>query len=136
MIDLGFRIDRGDTKNSLFRALQECGLGRNAVENLIQDVANQDVIRKRRTENGNQRLYDRSNDEEVNTAAPQTPPPPPQQQQLQRRSIAVGQRGRRGGADANTNNGTTRRAPRAFGHARRCLAVASSSGGAVASFYF
>ena len=138
MIDLGFRIDRGDTKNSLFRALQECGLGRNAVENLIQDVANQDVIRKRRTENGNQRLYDRSNDEEVNAAAPQTPPPPPQQQQLQRRSIAVGQRGRRGGADANTNNGTTRRAPRAFGHARRCLAAAasSSSGGAVASFCF
>jgi len=136
MIDLGFRIDRGDTKNSLFRALQECGLGRNAVENLIQDVANQDVIRKRRTENGNQRLYDRSNDEEINTAAPQTSQQQQQQQQLQRRSIAVGQRGRRGGADANTNNGRTRRAPRAFGHARRCLAVASSSGGAVASFCF
>ena len=98
MIDLGFRIDRGDTKAALFRALQECGLGRNAVENLIQDVANQDVIRKRHTENGNQRLYDRSNDdnETVRIVPPETSQQQRQQQQqqdqslVQRRSIAVG----------------------------------------------
>jgi pentatricopeptide repeat protein len=104
MIDLGFRIDRGDTKTALFRALQECGLGRNAVENLIQDVANHDVIRKRHTENGNQRLYDRSNDdnETVRIVPPETSQQSQQQRQQQqqqqqqdqslvrRRSIAVG----------------------------------------------
>ena len=107
MVDLGFRIDCGDTKKALVRALQECSLGRNAVENMIQDVANQDAISKRRAENGNQRFYERINDDDAQAAKPSdaisTSRP---LRQLQRRSFAVGRAGRAAAADGTT--------PRAF----------------------
>jgi len=56
MIDMGFRIDRGDTNKALTRALQDCGLGRNAIDNVIQDILSSNVLANRRSE----RVYDRS----------------------------------------------------------------------------
>ena len=64
-------------QKGLGSALQECSLGRNAVENMIQDVANQDAISKRRAENGNQRFYERINDDDAQAANHQTPSPLP-----------------------------------------------------------
>ena len=60
MVDIGFQIDRGETKAALFRALQECGLGYNAVENIIQDVASGNIVSKRRQQTCGGRLYDRT----------------------------------------------------------------------------
>ena len=106
MVDLGFRIDCGDTKKALVRALQECGLGRNAVENMIQDVANQGAISKR-AENGNQRFYERISVDDAQAAKPPDAASTPRPlRQLQRRSFAVGRAGRAAAADGTT--------PRAF----------------------
>ena len=56
MVDLGFRIDCGDTM-ALVRATRAAG--RNAVQNMIQDVANQDAIvnAARKTETNDLRTH-------------------------------------------------------------------------------